>query len=288
MIIIGCSNSKDLAKRISSGLDWEYSSLNVKRFPDGELYVKFDVNLKNKNVVLVQTLHPPNEALLELILASHTAKDLGCKKLTLVIHYLAYIRQDKRFNAGESVSSKIVGRLLSVADEVITIDPHLHRFKSLSEVFKTKTIKLSANDLIQDYISKRFASPVIIGPDAESYQWARSIANKINASAAILEKERLSSSKVVEKLNSEVSVEDKDVLIIDDIISTGHTILEVIRIIRKMKPKSINIVGIHGIFTDRSVLDFIKEYSDSIATTNTINNSFAKIDVSGLICDSLK
>jgi len=288
MIIIGCSNSKDLAKRISSGLDWEYSSLNVKRFPDGELYVKFDVNLKNKNVVLVQTLHPPNEALLELILASHTAKDLGCKKLTLVIPYLAYIRQDKRFNAGESVSSKIVGRLLSVADEVITIDPHLHRFKSLSEVFKTKTIKLSANDLIQDYISKRFASPVIIGPDAESYQWARSIANKINASAAILEKERLSSSKVVEKLNSEVSVEDKDVLIIDDIISTGHTILEVIRIIRKMKPKSINIVGIHGIFTDRSVLDFIKEYSDSIATTNTINNSFAKIDVSGLICDSLK
>ena len=118
--------------------------LTVKNFPDGELYIKFETELKDKEVTLIQTLHPSNEALLELILAYKTAKELGSKKVKIVIPYLAYIRQDKRFNPGEAVSSKIVGSLLSDCDEIITIDPHLHRFNSLNEVFQTKTKKLSA------------------------------------------------------------------------------------------------------------------------------------------------
>ena len=288
MLIIGCSNSRDLAKNISKNLKCDYSDLSVKKFPDGELYLKFETELKNQDVVLVQSLHPSDEALLELIFAIHTAKDLGAKKVRVVIPYLAYIRQDKRFNPGECVSSKIVGSLLNVADEIITIDPHLHRFKSLNEVFKTKAVKLSANDLIQDYISKNFKDPVIIGPDAESYQWAQSIAKKIKASAAILQKDRINSYEVHVKLNSEINVRNKELIIIDDIISTGKTILEAIKVIKKMKPKSITVISIHGIFADPSTLDFIKEYSTSIITTNTIKNPYSKIDVSKLISDSLK
>ena len=288
MLVVGCSNSRDLAKNISKNLKCDYSDLNIKNFPDGELYLKFETELKNQDVVLVQSLHPSDEALLELIFAIHTAKDLGAKKVSVVIPYLAYIRQDKRFNPGECVSSKIVGSLLSVADEVITVDPHLHRFKSLNEVFKCKTTKLSANDLIQDYISKNFKDPVIIGPDAESYQWAQTIAKKIKASAAILQKDRISSYEVHVKLNSEVNVRDKQLVIIDDIISTGKTILEAIKVIRKLKPKSITVISIHGIFADKSTLDFIREYSTSVITANTIKNPYAKIDVSKLISDSLK
>jgi len=288
MLIIGCSNSRDLAKNISKNLKCDYSDLSVKKFPDGELYLKFETELKNQDVVLVQSLHPSDEALLELIFAIHTAKDLGAKKVRVVIPYLAYIRQDKRFNPGECVSSKIVGSLLSVADEIITIDPHLHRFKSLNEVFKTKAVKLSANDLIQDYISKNFKDPVIIGPDAESYQWAQSIAKKIKASTAILQKDRINSYEVHVKLNSEINVRNKELIIIDDIISTGKTILEAIKVIKKMKPKSITVISIHGIFADPSTLDFIREYSNSIITTNTIKNPYSKIDVSKLISDSLK
>ena len=288
MLIIGCSNSRDLAKNISKNLKCDYSDLSVKKFPDGELYLKFETELKNQDVVLVQSLHPSDEALLELIFAIHTAKDLGAKKVRVVIPYLAYIRQDKRFNPGECVSSKIVGSLLNVADEIITIDPHLHRFKSLNEVFKTKAVKLSANDLIQDYISKNFKDPVIIGPDAESYQWAQSIAKKIKASAAILQKDRINSYEVHVKLNSEINVRNKELIIIDDIISTGKTILEAIKVIKKLKPKSITVISIHGIFADPSTLDFIREYSNSIITTNTIKNPYSKIDVSKLISDSLK
>lgn len=288
MIVIGCTNSKNLAKDIAKNLKVQYSELNVKHFPDGELYVKFDTELKNQEVVFIQTLHPSNEALIEILLAGYTAKDLGAKKITLVAPYLAYIRQDKRFNPGESVSSKIIGKLLDVFDKVITVDPHLHRFKSLNEVFHTQTIKLSANKLIEDYIKIKYKNPLIIGPDEESYQWAREIATQIGAQAAILKKKRFSPKKVEIIIKSPIDLKGQNVVIIDDIISTGETILETINKIKQQKPKSINIVAIHGIFAYKEVYEKIKKNTQSITTTNTIENKHSKIDVSKLIANSLK
>ncbi len=287
MLIIGCSNSRILAKNIAKILKVEYSELTVKKFPDSELYIKFETEIKNKELVFIQTLHPSNEAILELILAAHTAKELEAKKIILVTPYLAYIRQDKRFNPGEAVSSKIVGKLLEIFDKVITIDPHLHRFKSLKEVFHTQTLKLTSNGLIEEFIAKKFKNPIIIGPDEESYQWARETALAIGAHAAIFKKKRFSSTKVRVILKSPIDVKNKDIIIIDDIISTGHTILEAIKNLKIHKPKSITVIGIHGIFADKKIYQEIKKYS-TIYTTNTIENPHAKIDISNLIANSLK
>ena len=288
MLIIGCSNSKDLAKSVAKKLNQEYSELNVKHFPDGELYIKFETEVKNKEVILVQTFKPANEAILEVILARDTAKELGAKKVILVCPYLAYIRQDKRFNDGEAVSSKVIGNLLKDFDKVITIDPHLHRYKSVSEMIKTKTEKLSANDLIKNYIKNNYKNPIIIGPDEESYQWAKEIADSIGSNAAILKKQRFSATRVKEVLESPIDVKNKDVIIIDDILSTGKTILEAIRNIKEHKTKSINVIAIHGVFADLETYKKIKKLTKSLITTNTINNSNAKIDVSSLIANSLK
>ncbi len=288
MLIIGCSNSKKLAKSISSILKVKYSELTVKHFPDKELYIKFEAEVKNEEVVLVQTLKPANEAILEIILACNTAKELGAKKVTLVVPYLAYIRQDKRFNTGEVVSSKIIGKLLSCFDKIITIDPHLHRFKSLNEMFNTKTEKLTANELIKEYIKKSYKNPVIIGPDEESYQWAKEVADAVGANAAILKKQRFSATKVKEVLESPIDVKNKDVVIIDDILSTGKTILEAIKHIKNHKPKSINVIAVHGVFADEVTHKKIKASTNSLITTNTIENPHAKIDVSLLITKALK
>src|SRR3989338_10582857 len=111
MLIIGCSNSRQLAKKIAKNLNSSYSDLTVKHFPDGELYIRFETDVKNKEIVLVQTLYPQNEAILEILLAGYTAKDLGAKKIILVAPYLAYMRQDKRFHAGEAVSNRIIAKL---------------------------------------------------------------------------------------------------------------------------------------------------------------------------------
>ncbi len=288
MLVIGCSNSKNLAKNIAKILKTTYSELTVKHFPDGELYIKFEINPKDRELVLVQTLHPANEAILEILLAAHTAKELGAKKVSLVTPYLAYIRQDKRFNPGESISSKIIGKLLSIFDEIITIDPHLHRFKSLNEVFHTKTKKLTANDLIKSYISKHYNKPIIIGPDEESYQWAKEIALSVNTNAAILKKIRFSPTKVKVFIQSPIEIKNKDIIIIDDIISTGKTILETINHIKKQKPKSINVIAIHGLFADKNTYKKIKSNCKALITTNTIENIHSKIDISELIASSLK
>ena len=288
MIIIGCSNSKNLARKIAKELKAEYSELITKHFPDGELYIKFETDLKNKEIVLIQTLHPANEQLLEVLLAGYTAKDLGAKKVTLVAPYMAYIRQDKRFNPGEAVSSKIIGNLLSSFDKIITIDPHLHRIKSLNEVFHTKAQKLTSNDVIESYIAKNYKSPVIIGPDEESYQWAKEIALSIKAHAAILKKTRFSPNNVKIIIKSPIEIKGKDIIIIDDIISTGKTVLETIQHIKNKKPKSINVICIHGIFADKLVYKKIKANTKSIITTNTIENIHSKIDISDLIAKALK
>ena len=288
MLIIGCSNSRQLAKKIAKNLNSSYSDLTVKHFPDGELYIRFETDVKNKEIVLVQTLYPQNEAILEILLAGYTAKDLGAKKIILVAPYLAYIRQDKRFNPGEAVSSKIIGKLLDVFDRVITIDPHLHRFKSLKEVFHTQTIKLTSNNLIEKFIEKNYKNPIIIGPDEESYQWVKETATQIGAEAAILKKRRLSPSKVKITIKSPVKIKNRNVVIIDDILSTGKTILETINHIKKQKPKSINVVTIHGIFSDMKTYENIRKNTRSITTTNTIENIHSKIDVSKLIANSLK
>lgn len=286
MIIIGCSRSRGLARKISKRIDTEYSDLEVNKFPDGELYVKFNTEIKNKEVVLVQSLNNPNEAILEVIFAAHTAKDLGAKKIILVVPYLAYMRQDKRFNSGEAITSKIIGKLFNVFDKIITIDPHLHRYKNLNEVFSIKTEKLSTIDLIGEYIKNNIKNAFIIGPDMESYQWAETIAKSINCPFTILKKERINSKKVNITINSKLNIKNKNIVMIDDIISTGQTILKTIDMIKKQNPKSINIVCVHGIFSDQETYKKLSEYK--IITTNTIETKHSKIDVSELIANSLK
>ena len=170
MIISSCGNSQDLAQSLARKLRAKYSPLTIGSFPDGEIYLKFKTSLKLKKVVLVQSFQPrPDMSLFDIIFAAETARDLGAKKIILVAPYLAYMRQDKRFNSGEAITSKIMAKLLNNSiDKIITIDPHLHRYKRLDNLFKIPAVKLTANNLIADYIKKKIKNPVIVGPDWES------------------------------------------------------------------------------------------------------------------------
>lgn len=287
MIIIGCSASKDLAKKISKKLKKPYSELFVSKFPDNELYVRFKTNVKNKTVVLVQSLFEPNEKIIEILFAAYTAKDLGAKKLVLVAPYLAYMRQDKRFHPSGCISSEVIAKLFRVFDELITIDPHLHRHHSLRKLFKIKSKKLSANSLIADYIKKHFKNSIILGPDEESYQWAKKVAEKIKSHAIVLKKRRYTSRKVRIKIKG-MNLKGKNIVVVDDIISTGHTMMETVKEAKHLGAKKIECVCVHGIFAENAYEKLKKLGVKRIVSTNTIPNKAAKIDVSGLIADSLK
>lgn len=285
-MIFGGKNSTELAKKIARKKKTSYSELKTKHFPDGELYIRFMKPVKGKKIVIVQTYYPdPDEALLISHFAIKTAKELGAKKVTLMAPYLGFMRQDKRFHPGESKSNTIMAAMLDCADEVITMDPHLHRIDSMDEIFKTKTVKLSANKLIEDYISRNYKDPWVVGPDSESYQWARTIAEHIDAHATILKKKRYSSRKV-KIVVKDKNFKGKDVIIVDDIISTGHTMMEPIKQLKKMGARSVTCICIHGLFVE-GALQKLKKLGADVVSTNTIENPVAKIDVSKTISKAI-
>jgi len=278
-----------LGKNMARKLKSEHSKLYVKKFPDDEILVRFNVDLKNQNVLLVQSFYKDiSDCIIEVILASATARELGAKRVVLIAPYFPYLRQDKRFHKGESISQEIIAGIFDkYIDAIYIMDPHLHRKNSLDEIFKTKSIKLSANSLIAGYIKKNIKNPVLIGPDSESYKWARDVAEKINAKSRILAKKRFSSYHVKVKLNKKIGLKNKNVVIVDDIVSTGHTIIETAKLLRKLGAKSICCICVHGIFVDDALNKF-KKNKIKIVSTNTIPNLVAKIDVSWIIANSLK
>lgn len=289
-IITTCGNSQNLAKTIARKLKAKYSPPTISQFPDGDIYLKFNTDLKNKKLIIVQSFQPhPDMSLFDVIFAAETAKDLGAKKVILVAPYLSFMRQDKRFHPGEAVSAKIMAKLLNNSvDKIITVDPHLHRIPKLRKIFKIKNKALTANPLIADYIKKHFKNEVIIGPDRESYQWAEHIAKKIGVLAAVLRKTRFTSRKVKVKMVKPISIKNKNVVIVDDIISTGHTVVEAARQAKKLGAKTVSAICVHGLFVENAIPKLKKAGVSKIISTNTIEHKTNKIDISPLLVDELR
>ncbi len=288
-MIIACSHGKHLAKKISKKLKQPYLELESQKFPDSEIYLRFQKDIKNKTIILIQSFYKEiSDCLIEVLFAAQTAKDLGAKKIILIAPYFPYLRQDKRFRKGEIIPLEIIAKYINnCINEIYIIDPHLHRKNTLKEIFKTKSHKLTANSLIAQYIKEKIKNPLIIGPDFESHRWAKETAKLVNCLFFILNKKRLSSRKVKIATNKNLKkVKNKNVVIVDDIISTGHTILETIKLLKKQNPKSITCVCVHGIFAENA-LEKIKKTGARIISCNTIPNKVGKIDVSGLIAENL-
>lgn len=290
MLITSCGNSVKLAKNLAQKVKAKYSPLTISQFPDGDLYLKYNIPLKGRKVVIVESMQPnPTESLAKILFAAETAKDLGSTKVILIAPYLAFMRQDGRFNPGEAISSKIVGKILSNSvDKIITFDPHIHRWKSMKDIFSIPAMKLTANSLIGEYIKKNFHNEVITGPDWESSQWAKKIADHIHVPVTVFWKKRFSSWKVQVKMLTPVPVAGKDLVIVDDIISTGHTIVEVAKQLRRMKAKSITAIVVHGMFVGNAIAKLKKAGVKRIITTDCIEHNTNKIDVAPLLVEELK
>jgi len=286
-IIIGGSNAGSIGPKIARACKISYSPLIVKKFPDGELYVRFRADVSGKTVILVQSMHPnPNDSLIETVLAIRTAQELGAKKTILVAPYLGYLRQDKRFNPGECVSNKIIADLLSCADLVITVDPHLHRIQSLDDIFEKQTLALSANADIAQWILKNKPGAIILGPDSESFQWADVIAKQTGLQSVVLHKKRYSSRNIRTQLSEDIDFRGKDIVIVDDIISTGHTMIEPIKQLKQKKVKSITCICVHGLFVEGAI-EKLRALKVTVIATNTIDSKASAINLATLIAHNL-
>ncbi len=286
-IVIGCSGAYDLAKKVSAKAKLNYSPLNLKVFPDNEFKIRFLVDVKGKEIFLVQSFYGDiSKKIMEVLFAAYTAKDLEAKKIILLATYFPYLRQDKRFKPRESVSADVIKHIFTKApfDKILIVEPHLHRIKNLKSIFPNgQNIKISKD--ISSFIKARIHGRCFfMGPDKESMQWISPIAKKLNGNYSILRKKRFTAHKV--KISPKIKKYNADnAVIIDDICSTGGTLLEAIRIL-KPKYKKIYCIIIHGLFLE-NVLKKLRSEAD-VFSTNSIPSSASSIDISNTLAEAIK
>jgi len=285
MIIAAFPEVESIGKKVARALKAEYTKINVRDFPDSEFHLKLKRNPEHKNIVIINSMtKDPDEKIIETVLAGGVARDYGAHRVILVATYLPYMRQDAHFEKYDSFSSKHVLRLFNEFDEIIAIDPHLHRIHSLRQL-SSKARSISVDDIVADFIKKKFKKDFeIIGPDSESAQWSAVIARKLKKKVVILSKHRYGDKKIKQKAVKLYPY--ANYIIIDDIISTGRTLLGAIEMARKQGAKKLYCIGIHGILAGNAARLITKHAK--LITTNTIPNKFAKIDVSKAIADALK
>ncbi|WP_338359851.1 ribose-phosphate pyrophosphokinase [Yeosuana marina] len=288
-ILFSLPGNEELTNLLAKKMNAEIGEATLRKFPDGESYTRILSDVKNKCVVLVCTLRDPDEKLLPLYFLGQTAKSLGAMCTCLVAPYLAYMRQDKIFNKGEGVTSSFFGKLISgFADSITTIDPHLHRISTLGEVYHIPNKVIHAADDISKWIKKNIENPVLIGPDSESEQWVSEVAKKAGVPFTVLQKIRHGDRNV------EVSIPDVDKyknatpVLVDDIISTAHTMIETVQHLKKAGMKPPICIGIHAVFSGNAYQDLLDSGVEKIVTCNTIPHPSNSIDLSDVIAKEVK
>ncbi len=291
MLIFSFPSTLSVAKKTARILHVQMGKLLLKPFPDGETYMRFLTSVKGENVVLFHNMDKDqNQAIVDLLLAVGTARDLGAKSVHVVVPYLAYMRQDIRFNPGESVSAYIIGGLLKVADSVITVNTHLHRIPRLSQVMGKDSLNLSAAGLLGEYAQRHWKlhDPVFIGPDGESKPLAEEAAAVFDAPCSVFTKVRLSPRKVKTTLTDVPSLHGRDVVIVDDMITTGHTIVNAINLLKPFKPRSFSVLAVHGLFREGALSLLRTMPIKHIATTNTILSKVSTVEIAPLLAEHLR
>ena len=297
MIILGGSASTGLAERVAKELGQKPAEVEIKRFPDGEKYIRIHDDVKDKDVAIIQSLYrTPDEYIFEYLIMADTLRDMGASSIVGVIPYLAYARQDSRFYPGEALTSASVAKLFEAAGttSVLTIDCHLHRLGDVSKVFKVPAKNLSAMPSLGKYAREilKPKNPIVVAPDEEAEQWAGTVAKGLEAEHTHFTKRRIrKEGQTSSKLELDIGSADftgRDVVFADDIISTGGTIAQAARACRKRGAKRMFVVCTHPVLA-RGAIKLVKAAGVSkIIGTDTIPSPISKVSVAPVLAAALK
>lgn len=256
---------------IAAQCELQAGDLEVRHFPDGESYVRVLSPVHNADVFILCSLAPADKLIMPLVLLCETLREMGAQRIVLVAPYLAYMRQDKQFRPGEAVSSRHFARLLSAyIDRLITVDPHLHRYNSLDEIYTVPSQVLHAESLISAWIKLNVAQPVLIGPDSESEQWVKGVAQAADAPFMVLEKLRRGDRDVSVSVPDAALLTNRVPVLVDDIISSGHTMLETVAHLRAMGSLPPICIGVHGIFAENADEKLLAAGVGQLVTSNAL------------------
>ncbi len=247
-MLLAFDDEQALAAELAGALRLPWALVQRHRFPDGELRLLLPKPLPRR-VILLRGLQQPNEKLVELLIAAPAARELGAQTLCLVSPYLAYMRQDMEFHPGEAVSQRHIARLLAAHfDRIVTIDPHLHRIASLDEVMPPGVGRaLSAAPLLGRWIAARQPDALLLGPDEESAQWVSEAARAGGLDHAVGHKVRHGDHQVSLAL-PDVAVQGRAVVLLDDMASTGRTLMGAAEQLLARGAASVDVAVTHALF----------------------------------------
>ena len=289
MIIVGGSSSKDLAKELSTKLDCAYIRAATTKFPDGECYTRIDTeslgdDMVIDDVVIVQNTYPDSN-MIEMFLLQDAVKKMGAKRVILVIPYFGYARQDRIFKPGEPESAKVMAKHLGlICDSVFTIDIHK---EAILDYFDCPHKDLKAAPAIAEHFKNKKID-MVMSPDKGAKDRARAVGEKLGLEYDYFDKTRLSGSEV--KIDSELKIDckGKNILIVDDMISTGGTIIAAKQALKEAGAESISVACTHGVFVNNALERLTGNSLESILCCNTLENEVSLISVADIICEALK
>ena len=272
MFVIG-SGGKHLEGELRE-LGGEIIEVELKKFPDGEKYVRV-LGSGSEAAVVSSTFAPQDEKIVELLLIGDALRERGFKKLRAVVPYFAYSRQDRVTKEGEPVSVRAVMKALGIYyDELYIFD--LHNPETL-KYFPGKGVNVSPARVIADYFREKLGDGIVLAPDKGARERARAVAQELGLEYSHFEKRRISPTEV-EMRPVDIDVNGKNVLIVDDIISTGGTMVKAAQILRKLGAERIFVGVTHGVFAEGAI-ERVSGAVDELAVTNTIPTPVSKISI---------
>lgn len=258
---------RDLAPLVGA----ELRAVALHRFPDGESLVTLPGDFAGADVAVLATLRNPDALALPLRFAAQTARELGARKVGLVAPYLAYMRQDRRFEPGQAISAPLFARFIEETfDWLITADPHLHRIPALGDIFGIPAERVATAPLLAEWIAAHVADAALLGPDGESKQWVAEVARLAGCPYEVLHKRRSGDRRVEVSAPGSQAFRSRTPVILDDIASSGRTMIEAIEHLRSLGTTPPVCVLIHAVFADSAYEDMLAAGAARVVSTDSI------------------
>ena len=297
MKIIACNSNKVLAEAITSYIGVKLADAIIRNFADGEIFVKINENIRGEDIFIIQSTSPPvNDNLMELLITIDAAKRASAKRITAVIPYFGYARQDRKDEGRTAISAKLIANLITSAgvNRVVTIDLHAGQIQGFFDIPLDNLF--SVNELIKDMKEKTIGKNLaIVSPDVGGVVRARAFAKRINASLVIIDKrrERAGESEVMNIIGE---VKNKTCILLDDIVDSGGTLCSASKALKDNGAKEIYSYIVHGVLSGNSLEKIenseIKELvlTDSIEVSKEIINSknIRHISIAPLMGEAIK
>ena len=298
MKILACNSNKELAEAISSYIGVKLAETTIRKFADGEIFVKINENIRGEDVYIIQSTSPPvNDHLMELLITIDAARRASARRITAVIPYFGYGRQDRKDEGRTSISAKLVANLItsSGANRVVTTDLHAGQIQGFFDIPLDNLF--SVNEMIQDMekISFEKNTLTIVSPDVGGVVRARAFAKRINASLVIIDKRREKAGET-EVMNIIGEINNKTCILLDDIADSAGTLCNAATALKKNGAKEIYSYVVHGVLSKDAVEKIknsnIKELvlTDSIQASEKVKNTknIRHISIAPLMGEAIK